>query len=267
MTKPIAHCLIREGPTYRRNAFVVGLQRCGFDVRFQIPLTFNPGDVLVIWNKYWQFEQLADKFEAAGNAVIVAENGYIGVDGDGIQNYALALHGHNGSGRWPDGDGSRFRALNIEPAPWRTSGKHIAIRGQRGIGSKLMASPHEWHKKTHLAVMQKTGRAIYTIEHPGNGAVSNQQHNAYLRDAHALIIWSSSVGVKALCMGVPVFYDAPHWVCESAARKGFDNIEQPLMDDGLRLRALERMAHSQYFVAEIATGEPIMRLLELHKGK
>lgn len=260
----IAYCLVRDFPCYRRDAFVNGLQAAGYKVETRPPQAMpQHGNVLVIWNKYGDFETMANKFKANGGIVLVAENGYLGFDKDGIQNYALAIDGHNGSGVWPQGDGSRFAKLNIELQPWRKDGSHIAIRGQRGIGSRLMASPVGWEMHTANELGKKTKRKILVKAHPGNGAVSDTSHEQYLQDAHALVIWSSAVGVKALVMGIPVFYCAPHWICAIAGRAGINELENPLMDDNLRLHALEQMSWAQWSVAELATGEPFLRLVEL----
>jgi hypothetical protein len=264
---PNAYCLVRDQPHYRRESFHAGLKAAGFKVHASQPTRGEPGDVLVVWNKYGQFEQIAKQFERGGGLVLIAENGYLGQDRDGLQHYALAIDQHNGGGRWPQGDGSRFAALGLEPQPWRTGGQKLVIRGQRGIGSQLMASPPDWHGLAARALRSRTKRPIEIRPHPGSKAVTDKSHEQYLADAHALLIWSSSVGVKSLVMGVPVFYAAPHWICEGAARRGLDALEQPLRDDALRLAALERMAWAQWSVAELATGEPFVRLVELDKGK
>lgn len=251
-----AYCLVRDQPHYRREAFHAGLKAAGYSVDTSYPVRAQDGDVLVIWNRYGQFEDAAGRFEKQGGTVLIAENGYLGADRDGIQHYALAVHQHNGAGRWPQGDGSRFAALGIEPQPWRTGGQKLVIRGQRGIGSRLMASPPNWHDLTARKLRGRTKRQIEIRPHPGGKAVTDRSHEQYLADAHALVIWSSSVGVKALVMGVPVFYDAPHWICEDAAKRGTGELESPLRDDELRLAALERMAWAQWSVAELASGEP-----------
>ena len=60
----------------------------------------KPGDLVVVWNRYGNYEAEALRFEAAGAAVIVMENGYLGHHEDefrklfaanGEQLYAMAL--------------------------------------------------------------------------------------------------------------------------------------------------------------------------------
>lgn len=217
--------------------------------------------MLVIWNKYGHYAMLAKQAERAGALVLVAENGYLGFDKDGHQHYALARNAHNGAGDWFVGGPERFEALGIELQPWQ-QGKHIAVRGQRGIGCSVMSSPPDWHGLVAKRLRSIIKREIVVHRHPGNGAVTDRSHEQYLQGAHALVIWSSSVGVKALVMGIPVFYEAPHWICAGAAVRGIANIEQPKIDDAARLAAMQRMAWAQWSVAELATGEPFVRLAE-----
>ena len=89
---------------------------------------------------------------------------------------------------------------------------------------------------------------------------------ADLAGARYCIIWSSSSGVKALIAGIPVFYDAPHWICEEAAvpLSQMDTFEMPAPEllEELRLFSLQRMAWAQWTVAELATGEPFVMFRE-----
>jgi len=254
---PCAYNLTRREVHYRHESFNAGLKAAGFALPPGDPKG-APGDVLLIWNRYWHYDQIATAFEAKGGTVIVAENGYIGRDANGHQLYALARGGHNGSGSWPDGGPERFDALGVELKPWRERGDKVVIRGQRGIGSPTMASPPRWHEAM-AARLHACGRPVQVVPHPGKGAEADRAHEDYLADAHALVIWSSSVGVKALAMGVPVFVDAPHWICEGAAAR-LGDVEHPLMDDAARLAAMRRMAWAQWSLAEIESGEPFVRL-------
>lgn len=258
-----AYNLTREDVHYRHDIFTAGLKAAGFFVsRMPAPMKIVPGDVLLLWNRYGYFHQMALDFEKRGGIVIIAENGYMGRDENDHQLYALSIKGHNGSGTWPRGDSSRFNALGIELQPWRTAGKKIVIRGQRGIGAPGMASPAGWHQKMKMTLQRLTSRPIEVIDHPGNGAEKNLAHRQYLKDAHALVVWSSSVGVKALAMGIPVFYSSPFWICSESALPTPADVEAPLMDNSLRLQALQRTAWAQWRLSEIQSGEAFMELLK-----
>lgn len=267
--KATAYCTIRPHPHYRREAFVTGLEKAGWLVHIGYPSRPpNRNDLLVIWNRYGEAEASADRWEKHGGCIIVAENGYVGHDANGIQYYALAIGQHNGGGRWPEGDGSRWEKLGIEPKPWRKDGAHIVVRGQRGIGSRIMASPPGWHVGCGARLQKVTRRKVKVLDHPGKPACEPgivQWLQANFAGAWCCVIWSSGAGVRALIEGVPVIHEAPHWICEKAAAHDIAMVEKldGAMRDDLRLQAFHRLAWAQWTVAELASGEPFLRLAQL----
>jgi hypothetical protein len=251
---------LKPTPHYRREAFEAGLRAAGFDVvkRLDKP---EPGDVLCTWNLTGSLEQLADTFRRRGGQVIVTENGYLTPPGrPGM--YAVSLGGHCGAGSFPVGGPERWQALGITPKPWRIEGKHILVVGQRGIGSRAMASPHAWHQKIAAKLQTVTRRRIVVRPHPGAHGRGRPLADD-LRDAHAVVVWSSSVGVHALIEGIPTYFAAPHWICAGAAHRleRPEDLEQGCIDDQARLEALSRMAWGQWTYQEIATGEPLQKVL------
>lgn len=264
----IAICLIRQDPHYRRDAFLTGLKKTGYNIVTAGRPT-KKEDLLVIWNRYGGFETMANTWEQQGGTVLVAENGYIGVDKNNHQLYALSAHGHNGSGWWVQTGQDKFSGLGVEVKPWKESSpnSHLLICGQRGIGSKLMASPHIWHFRTEQKVKQTTKRPIKIRLHPGNQPAKTSLMDD-LQNAHACLIWSSGSGVKALVNGYPVFFDAPHWICSFAAMKIGSDLEAPNRDDKLRELALHRMAEAQWTIEELSSGEPFDRFkLTIQSGR
>jgi hypothetical protein len=251
VSAPIAVCLIRDLPHYRREAFVSGLWKVGKRVVASAALPGSKDDWLVIWNRYGENERQADIWEHRGGTVVVAENGYIGADAEGRQLYAIAIHGHNGSGRWHVGEEDRFGALGISVAPWRTGGDYVLVCGQRGIGTRQMASPANWH--IHAATRLKGKFTTKIRLHPG-------RHEAIvpldddLAGAQGVAVWSSSSGVKALLKGIPVMYDAPYWVASDGATR-LESCEFKRSDED-RAKALHRAAWAQWTVEEIASGLP-----------
>lgn len=255
-----AYVLIRSTLIKRFDAFVSGLKALGFEVITREPPNVKPGDVLVTWNKRGADERIADRVEKQGGTVIVAENGYIGTHPVDGKYYALAKHGHNGSGTWNVGEHDRFADLGVELKPWRESGDHVLVCGQRGIGSRLMASPPEWHDKMAARLARITKRRIVVRQHPGRVPDPRQPTlDAQLENAWAVVVWSSSSGVKALAAGIPVLYDAPHFICAEASSRDVSLIESPPMPD--RLPSFRRMAWAQWRISEIASGEAFKCLL------
>lgn len=257
----IAINTIRAEPHYRRAAFDDGLERVGYRI-VQSGKPKQKQDLLVLWNVHGPNEQRRREWEAKGGTVLVCENGYLGVDEKGQQLYAIAVHGHNGSGWFPIGNEDRFAALGIEVQEWRESAlrPRILICGQRGIGPRDMASPTLWEDKSHARLRAMGHSGMMIRRHPGRRppATTIEQD---LHQADVCAIWSSSCGVRALIAGVPVVYSAPHWVCESAAGQSIGMVNELVRDDARREAALQRMAHAQWRVSEIEAGEPFARIL------
>ena len=260
---PIAVNLIREQPHYRRDAFDAGLKRAGY--KLQAP-TARPGtkeDVLCVWNRSASMGSAADAWEARGGTVLVAENGYVGRDTAGRQFYALSKHGHNGSGSWPIGDASRWDELGIELKPWcAKEDGHILVPAQRGIGSRSMASPHGWHGKVSGKLRLSQKRPVVVRAHPMGKKPRVPLENE-LRGAWCTFTWGSAAAVHSLIFGIPVVYDAPHFICEGCCTKGMGSIAAPMMDDEKRLAAMRKMAWAQWSVAELESGEPFVHLREV----
>jgi hypothetical protein len=210
-------------------------------------------DLLITWNLYGGYESMAAAWERRGGTVLVCENGYIGKDKNGQQYYAISAHGHNGSGWFPPCSG-RFAKLGIELQPWRTAGDFVLVCGQRGIGSKTMASPAGWHDKAAKRIQQLCEKQVRIRPHPGKDPPKTPVEDD-LQGAWACAIWSSSSGIKALVNGIPVAFDAPFWIAEDCAVK-IDGIAHPIVDDGKRLLAMEKVASAQWSIAEIEAGLP-----------
>ena len=244
---PFANILIRKEPFYRRAAFEVGLKKLGYAVSAQTQPK-DKRDLLVLWNlKVGAEENMARLWEQRGGTVLVVENGYLQkVD---KSTYAISTHGHNDSGWFPVGDEDRFTPLGFALQPWRDpelSGGYYLVCGQRGIGSKEMASPPQWAEKL-AAKLQQAGEKVKLRLHPGNSAPKIPVETD-LVGAKMCMIWSSAVGIRAIIAGVPTRHHAPHWICAGA-----------IMHSN-REKVLNRMAHGQWHHEEIATGEPFARM-------
>lgn len=275
-----AYLLIRAQPYYRRDAFAAGLRAAGCSVTMQAPARYDSDTLLVIWNRY-NHHDLACRVDAAGGTVLVAENGYLGKGGgtpkfdvhegqSADHYYALAIGGHNGSGRWHCGGPERFAALGVELQPWRTDGEHVLICPSRNFGRPDMLMPSNWVEKTACALRRITQRPIRIRAHPGNDR-PKRELDEDLQGAWAVVVWASSAGVHALVRGIPVICGAPWWICKGAAFSGLDKVEllHDAADGGrfgrimrhARQGVFERLAWAQWTVTEIASGEPFRHLL------
>jgi hypothetical protein len=250
--------MIKPLPVYRRDAFEKGLKKTGYKL-VERGRPSGPADLLVMWNRQGAAESTANTWEACGGTVIVCENGYLGRDSEARQFYAIAAHGHNGSGWFPVGDEDRFAKLGIGLEPWRDGGYDL-VCGQRGIGSTEMRSPTGWHARTSTR-LQAMRRKVKVRLHPGH-APKSVPLETDLAGAGVCVVWSSTAGILALIKGVPVAYFAPHWIASAAASRGYAGVASPVKDDAARLAGLRHAAWGQRSVAEIESGEPFVSIRE-----
>jgi hypothetical protein len=261
---------VRSQPWYRRQAFESGLKKAGYEVIGDLPREGKKGEVFVTWNRYATNHEVASRFEAGGGAVVVCENGYLGVGGSSpkfdvftkrgpepFHYYALGLGFHNDDSRFPAGGPERWQELGLELKPWRERGGHVLVAANRSFGVPGRCMPVDWPKRAVERLRKSTGREVRLREHPGNHA-PQKPLNEDLRDCWAVAIWTSSAGVHALIEGIPVFCEAPHWIAKSAASTG--PIDEPTLPD--RLPAMQRLAWGQWQIREIESGEPFRRLLK-----
>lgn len=253
----------------RHIAIEQGLKAAGFTVVHGDGAPRSPDDVLITWTVHkGAKEAAARRFEASGGPrggggrVIVAEEAYIRhVPGVAEQFFALSLHDHNGAGSFHVGNGERWDGWNIPLKPWRTSGEHIVVREQRGIGSTLMASPPNWHLDAVRRLRDLTQRKVVVRTHPKTLKRKGRYTppESVLAGAWCVVTWASALGVKALLEGIPVIACAPHWICEGAAGRTLEQVNDPPMPE--RLPAFRRLAWAQWSMAEIRSGEAFKHLL------
>lgn len=276
MTKPRAYCLIRPQVHYRREAFLAGLDAADYelipDSNFRTPIRRD--DLLIIWNRYGHYEQLAERMEAGGGRVMVVENGYYGKDYNGRQPYAMAMGQHQGAGEWymPHSTSpewwERFDKLGINFARFDFNRPgYVLVCGQRSIGSRLMKSPPNWHHNIAVQIDRELGLPVKVREHPEILVRAKQKLTPLhidLDGAKAVIVWSSNVAITSLAMGIPTYYCAPKQIvgcsnkwrriagCHGSGDGGMDECDWALK----RNIKFAYMAWAQWFVDEIATGKP-----------
>jgi hypothetical protein len=255
---PRAWSLIRAEPHYRRDAFDTGLRAVGFDLVPGEPVKPGPGDLLLIWNRMGSGHRAATLMERAGGIVVVAENGYLGVDPEGRHLYALALGHHNGAGRWHAGGSERWASLGLTLQPWRRDGEFILLLPQRGIGEPGVAMPKSWVRETVNQLGRVTRRRVVVRDHPGRH-ISPRPLEEALAGCWCAVTWGSGAGVKALVAGFPVIHGLEDWIGAPAASRDLGLVDAPPMLK--RLPMLERLAWAQWTVGEIESGEAFACLL------
>jgi hypothetical protein len=242
---------LKDSPNYRRHAFENGLKANGYTVVSSIARP-TPDDVVIVWNRYGQSDNLAKQFESAGANVLVAENGYMGKSHAGNVWYALSRDQHNGAGRWPCSNGDRYRYYGQELKPYRNVGKEVVALPQRGIGPAGVAMPNGW--ELNLPVKCRTRM------HPGVRDCVPLLDD--LKSAIYVITWGSGAAIKAMAEGIPVFYEFKNWIAKDGATHiSKANFEIPQKPD--RQKAFEKIYDAMWTLDEIESGEAIGKLCAL----
>jgi hypothetical protein len=197
----------------------------------------------------------AKRFERAGARVVVAENGYMGRKWNGAEWFAMSLGHHNGAGTWPALGPDRWDSWKLLLAPWRTGGTEVVLLPQRGIGEPGVAMPSSWTRDAQKIIGTSRVRA-----HPGEKG-GGVPLDIDIARAKCVAVWASGAGIKALAMGVPVFYSLDRWIAAGACRHLKDWKDGPLRDDALRLEMFRRLAWAMWNMAEIQSGEAFKTLL------
>ncbi len=219
------HNALRPNPHYRREAFDAGLRAAGLQESDSASC-----DVLLIWNRYGTLQSLADKVEARGGRVLVAENATWGNDFSGGQWYSIWPRFHNRADCIRYGGPERWDSLGIVLEPWREYGDEIVGLQQRGIGPR--GTPTNWNPPGCTRIRK----------HPGTRPCIPLERD--LANAREVRTWGSGAAVKALMWGIRCRSYMPNWCGEQ------DNSEVG------RLEMLRRLAWSQWSLAEIQRGDP-----------
>jgi hypothetical protein len=250
---PRALNLLRPSPHYRRDLFSEGLRAVGFKVVGRIDRP-EPADVLVIWNRYSGFGEMADHFERNGARVLVAENNPFGNGWRGDAWYSLAgRHVAMAHGEIRDGGPARWDSIGFELVPWRDGGREVVILGQRSIGHENVRSPAQWAERVQGRIGGRIRR------HPGTEACIPLLDD--LRNARAVVTWASAAAVQALAAGVPVFHDHPAFAMREACMALNAWGAEPSRDDAARLACFRRLAWAMWRHDEIRSGEAFEHLL------
>jgi len=248
-----AVCALPAGPNYRRDSFLAGIRAAGVSLHERIDNP-DPNDFLLVWNRSAATNSECLRFCAAGGRIMVAENGYFGKIWMGRKWFALAWDHHAGAGRWLDGGPQRWDSWGVEMMPWINQPGQPLIFEQRGIGEHGIASPAQWAER----VRARIGGNIR--KHPGaHPPMTTLEHD--LKTASCAVTWHSSAALRALLLGMPVWYAFERWIGAGAARHLSEYGQEPRRDDDARLATMRRLAWAMWDDDEVKSGEPFKALL------
>ena len=192
----------------------------------------------------------------------------VGVNGTGTGCYNLSLTHKN-----------RPAGLGLTLTPWSRQGSEILIAVQRSDSQQWAGQPsvQTWLEQTVCSVRSVTDRPIAIRCHPRQritipegcradipvqvpGTYDDFDLTRSLGNAWALINHNSGPGSQSVMAGIPAFVD-PSSLAWPVAAGELHGIENPLRPD--RQQWLEQLSHSEWTEDEIATGQPLHRLLPL----
>lgn len=132
--------------------------------------------------------------------------------------------------------------LGLELRPWRVTGDHILVCGQRDGGWSMKGTDmNQWTLEAVKQIRTKTARLIVVRPHPRNlinenlfAGIPNLKFSRAttlqqdLNNAWASVFFNSSSCVASVLAGVPVFASDPDCVAWQVANQDLAQIEKPL---------------------------------------
>lgn len=189
---------------------------------------------------------------AHGRDVYFGDHGYFGrhkffrITQNGMQ--------HDGTG---SADAGRFNAFRRPVQPWRTSGRHILVCPNSAVYFGLHGmSVEEWIIDVRSQLAKYTDREVRV-----RWKVTAEPIATDLRDAWAVVVFSSAAALDGLIAGVPVFTLAPFAATARMGLADLSRIEDPVYPDG-REPFLWNLANNQWTIQEICAGVAWRSLLE-----
>lgn len=101
--------------------------------------------------------------------------------------------------------GERLRAMGIQMRPWRDGGDYILLCPQSDSFMRNAVGGHtDWVPQVIKVLEHLTLREVRTRPWGADKSKLARSLDAELREAHALVTWSSAAAVTAVLAGVPI---------------------------------------------------------------
>ena len=162
-------------------------------------------------------------------------------------------------------DPVRFENLDLNIQPWKKDGKHILVCGQRGGNYSPLSMPNNWPTDVLRTLRTLTDRPILSRAHPARERAptkspescfrvsSEEPLKAHLKNAFAVVVWTSNAATEALLYGIPVFYCGPTLATKKLALAGLKYINAPFYTN--REQVFWDLAWHQWDIEEIRSGK------------
>lgn len=136
----------------------------------------------------------------------------------------------------------------------------VATQSRLFYEQRLGVTRDEWTNRVCRQINTIAPRRPVLICHKPEAAdmAKDQPHHpmfeTYLEDAYAIVTHSSSVGIKAIMDGVPVFCE-PESMCAFVGNISLHNLDEPYMPDTATVKAwLAMLANNQWTIDEMING-------------
>ena len=261
-------------------AFTQSLETAGEEI--QLNCNGN-SDVTVIWSVLWQgkmrgYQSIWEECQKKNTPVVVLEVG-------GIKRNETFKVGINGVNREADFanqtfDGERWKKLNIELKPWRSTGDTIIICGQHHRSHQWRNNPtmNLWFEQQINEIRKHTDRPIVIRPHPRNptgfdiskwknvtkvlpqrdyNTVDDTDFKEKLKQAWAVVNYSSNPAMMSVFNGIPVFVSEQS-LCYDVGNTSLSNINNPAMPD--RSNWANKLAYTEWTTEEIKQGLSLIHI-------
>jgi hypothetical protein len=268
-------------------AFIESLKKAGDEV--QINEDKN-SDVAVIWSVLWQgrmlgYQNIWNECQNKNKPIVVLEVG-------GIKRNETFKVGINGVNREADFanqnvDSDRWKKFNIELKPWTHAGQEIIICGQHHNSHQWRNNPkmYKWFEQQITEIRKYSDRPIVVRPHPRNHVnidttkfknvnvippIKNQNtyddtnFNEILKNAWAVVNYSSNPAMQSVFNGVPVFVSEAS-LSYDVGNSSLADINNPKMPD--RQNWASSLAYTEWTTEEIKQGLPWARIKKRLKEK
>jgi hypothetical protein len=142
----------------------------------------------------------------------------------------------------------RWKALKIEPWPWKVNGRHIVVAEPSPTYERFHGI-EGWTKRTITALQAVTSRNI-VVRDKEMQRFGRRLHQD-LAGAHCLVTHGSNAAVESVIMGCPVFVH-PDSAAAMVGRTDLGQIEAPVYPS--RRSWLASLAYSQFNERELVDG-------------
>jgi len=261
-------------------AFAIGVQKLGHKV-----IVNKEADIEVIWSVLWngrmrKNEEIWNRCKKQGKPIIVLEIGcfYRG------RTWKMGVNGVNRDAYFANEtcDNSRLKKLNLNNKEWKLNDGKILIAGQhlksgqwknydqaisfvdntineirKFTDNAIIYRPHP-RSKIHFDISKYQN---VDIQQPIKNPNTYDDYNLHFENISAVVNYSSNPGVIAAIEGIPTFVSQSSLAYEVS--NPISKINYPDTPD--KMQWLNNLSYTEWFLDEISTGYPILRLTSYWK--